>query len=117
MEDWKIVKARFERISWENLIEAREASGQTVKEWCRSAGIQEHQYYYWLKKIRRPEPERIHFVEYAQDNECGATLHDEIEVQVPGCLTVAIPNMTIQIPNGTEPELAEAVLRALRPAC
>ena len=38
---------------WMQLIRERNDSGMTIKEWCRSKGLSENQYYYWLRKIRR----------------------------------------------------------------
>lgn len=38
---------------WMELIRERTASGMTIKAWCELKGISKHQYYYWLRKVRK----------------------------------------------------------------
>jgi len=37
---------------WAGIVSERQASGLTIKEFCRNAGYHENRYYYWLKRLR-----------------------------------------------------------------
>ena len=44
--------SKIRKSKWYDVIVARNASGLTVRDWCRENGVNETSYYYWLKKIR-----------------------------------------------------------------
>lgn len=46
------VRDQVRMQEWAGFIKERNASGMTIKEWCRARGTSESQYYYWLRKIR-----------------------------------------------------------------
>jgi hypothetical protein len=37
--------------AWRQRIEARRASGQSVRAWCGANGIREHSFYWWRKRL------------------------------------------------------------------
>ena len=41
---------RYDR--WVGIISERNASGLSIKDWCRQNNVKVTSYYYWLKKIR-----------------------------------------------------------------
>ena len=46
------LKTQMHMQEWTKLIEARQDSGLSIKEWCRQNNLLESQYYYYLKKLR-----------------------------------------------------------------
>ena len=45
------------RQEWFSLIERCESSEITVKEFCKTQGINPSNYYYWMKRFRTKEPD------------------------------------------------------------
>jgi len=41
---------------WSKLIAEQEASGQTIRAFCKERGIADHCYYYWRQRLRNSEP-------------------------------------------------------------
>ena len=37
---------------WSEVIEERNASGLSVREYCKKSGIRENAYFYWQRKLR-----------------------------------------------------------------
>lgn len=48
----KEMRSQVRMQEWVTLIKERNASGMTIREWCEAKGLNENQYYYWLRKIR-----------------------------------------------------------------
>jgi transposase-like protein len=46
------LKTKMHMQEWAKLIETRQDSGLSIKEWCRQNNLHESQYYYYLKKLR-----------------------------------------------------------------
>ncbi len=46
------LKTQLHMQEWAKLIEARQDSGLSIKEWCRQNNLPESRYYYYLKKLR-----------------------------------------------------------------
>ena len=42
----------YRLTNWVEMVQNRECSGLSIKEYCASIGIAEHMYYYRLKKVR-----------------------------------------------------------------
>ena len=38
---------------WAGILQVRKGSGLNIREYCKSAGISEHQYYYWQRELRK----------------------------------------------------------------
>jgi transposase-like protein len=43
------------RENWSKLIAEQEASGQTIREFCKERGIGDQCFYYWRKRVRKSE--------------------------------------------------------------
>lgn len=48
----QVMSAKIRKEKWIKIIEERNRSGLTVKDWCHQNHVNETSYYYWLKKIR-----------------------------------------------------------------
>jgi hypothetical protein len=46
------LKTQMHMQEWAKLIEARQDSGLSIKQWCLQNSLLESQYYYYLKKLR-----------------------------------------------------------------
>ena len=43
---------KYRLSQWAKVIQAQLDSGQNIKDFCESAGISRHKYFYWQKKLR-----------------------------------------------------------------
>jgi len=41
---------------WSRLIAEQEASGQTIRAFCKQRGVGDHAFYFWRKRLRKSEP-------------------------------------------------------------
>lgn len=46
------IKTQMHMEEWSKLIETRQDSGLSIKEWCQQNNVPESQYYYYLRKLR-----------------------------------------------------------------
>jgi len=51
--DTRKIASEYRSANWAQVMRERKESGQTIKEYCKNAGITEHAYYYWHKKLRK----------------------------------------------------------------
>ena len=62
-------------VKWSAIMRDQQASGQTVREYCRERGVSEHRCYYWRKRLREAEDERRGgFVELVGAGACSPLL-------------------------------------------
>ena len=115
---------RYDR--WVGIISERNASGLSIKDWCRQNNVKETSYYYWLKKIRHSIVESLEsedqkdegtFVpmlsqpkttelNHVNNDKTSSTPHKEVIIK--------LGEITIEFGNQTSQELILNVLRALR---
>ena len=50
--DTREVATEYRLAQWAQTIQARVQSGQSIKEFCASAGISRNAYFYWQRKLR-----------------------------------------------------------------
>lgn len=53
MNDAQLAVREFRSNQWLQVIQDRNQSGLTIREYCRQNGINRNAYYYWLRIIRR----------------------------------------------------------------
>jgi len=51
--DMHEIAEEFRLSHWAEIIREREASGLSIKDFCRNADFKESKYFYWLKKLRK----------------------------------------------------------------
>ncbi|HOM02684.1 MULTISPECIES: IS66 family insertion sequence element accessory protein TnpA [Acetivibrio] len=51
--DTQKVAAEYRLSQWAQVIQAQQESGQSVKDFCKTAGISRNAYFYWQKKLRK----------------------------------------------------------------
>lgn len=59
MDEVTLVKTRFRKEQWKNLILECQSSGMKVQDWCAQQNVTKHAYYYWLRKIREDACENL----------------------------------------------------------
>jgi Transposase. len=116
--DTQKVTAKYRLSQWIQIVQAQQESGQNVKNFCESAGISRHAYFYWQKKLRTAacteltkteEPRNIvpsGWMQLTSKQEQSQQMKATLDIEVSGCRVIADAN--------TDPELLKKVCRALR---
>lgn len=118
MDEVTLVKTRFRKEQWKNLILECQSSGMKVQDWCAQQNVTKHAYYYWLRKIREDVCENLPAVR----EESKPVPFKKLEVTAPAPNTAAaviihLPSATVEVREGTSKQTVEAVLLALRNIC
>ena len=124
------VKRYMKLREWSAMIQARKASGQTVKAWCKENRISIKTYYYRLKRIRLAalqEPEKAG--EYLLNTGASPPTFAKLQFRDTGesisgvsafgsiVLSVRLGPAVIDINNDANPDTIAATLHALRDIC
>lgn len=120
MDEITQVKIQFRMEQWIPLIKKCQASGMSVKSWCRQNDITESAYYYWLKQIRQKacaqhlpavqleNQKPVEFVKIQVDTETSGT---------GVAVIINLPSATVEVKEGTSQKTLETVLLALKALC
>ncbi len=117
--DTKKVTAEYRLSQWMQVIQERQASGQSIKDFCQAMGISKNAYFYWQRKLRKAActelakntEEPMNIVpsgwiqltpKQAQSQQMKATL----DIEISGC--------HITVNAETNPKLLKKVCRVLR---
>ncbi|NLV51635.1 MAG: IS66 family insertion sequence element accessory protein TnpB [Clostridiales bacterium] len=112
------VAAEYRMAQWTQTIQARVQSGQSIKEFCASAGISRNAYFYWQRKLR--EAACIgHMTVQNRENGLVPNGWTQLSETTPstvtvGTLTVEVSGCHITATAETDLELLAKVCRALR---
>jgi len=49
----------YRLMEWASILQARKESGLNIRDYCKGAGIPEHQYYYWQRELREAACEEV----------------------------------------------------------
>ena len=122
----KSLTAQYRYDKWVGIISERNASGLSIKDWCRQNNVNETSYYYWLKKIRHSivesldpddQKDEITFVPMLSQPKTNELSHvKNVKANSTGQPEVIIKlgEITIEFGNQTSQELILNVLRGLR---
>ena len=88
------------REYWSKLIAEQEASGQTIRSFCKERGVADHCLYSWRKRLRKIEP-----VEFALLKAVTSTAPLEL---------LLASGERLRIANGVDAATLRMVLEALR---
>lgn len=115
-------KQSVKEAQWAGLIHQCQTSGQTIKVWCRSNGINENTYYYWLKRLRKKAIEQHPTVQPVKQEKAPAiveiprTVVKAAKSEPPtevASIRLSFRGARMTIENGTSPELLRMVLSEL----
>lgn len=119
MDEVTLVKNRFRKEQWQQLILECQGSTLTVKDWCAGVGITHHAYYYWLRKLRLEACSSLP-VPIEEPEKTVAFKQLEVQSPVPNtqaAVMIHLPSATIEVHNGVNQQTVEAVLLALKNIC
>ena len=57
------VAAEYRLAHWAQVMQNREASGLSIRAYCKQAGFHENNYYYWQRKLREASCEELALIE------------------------------------------------------
>lgn len=114
-------KVQFRLEQWKQLIVECQNSGMPIRHWCEQHGFREQTYYYYLKKIREKELEKVPASLIPVCEEKPAVFK-KLEVQAPlpntqAAVIIRLGNATIEVNEGTSQQTIQAVLLALQNVC
>jgi putative transposase len=92
------------REYWSKLIAEQEATGQTVRPFCRERGIGEHSFYQWRKRLRENRAMRFARLE---------TKAASVGI-APALELLLSSGERLRIGQGVDPETLRMVLEAVR---
>lgn len=116
--DTRKVAHELRRQHWSEIVNQRQASGQTVRQFCQEQGIKEKTYYYWQRKLRENICEKLALREetaleappiFAQVETSATAVTGSITIRRGGCEVIAEGDVS--------PAALEAVLRTLNESC
>lgn len=91
------------RKYWSKLISEQEASGQSVRPFCRQRGIGEHSFYQWRKRLREDGTVRF------------ALLETKASVEIQAAIELVLAGgERLRIANGVDAAALRLVLDAVR---
>lgn len=110
------LKTQMHMQEWAKLIEARQDSGLTIKEWCRQNNLPESRYYYYLKKLRLAACENL--PAESQDGSHFALVPNHARVSNPvvkgrSNIKITLSNAVVEIGEGAEEAQVKYTLEVL----
>jgi putative transposase len=110
------IKTQMHMEEWAKLIDARQASGLTIKQWCQQNNVSETQYYYYLKKLRLAACEAL--PREQEDGTQFALVPNHARSKGPlhigtGSIRVTLSNAVIEIGNQANEAQVKSTLEVL----
>ena len=68
---------------WAGIMQERNASGLSIKAFCKTAGIHENVYYYWQRKLREAACEHLAVPQGASETGLSTMGFAEVKLAVP----------------------------------
>ena len=114
--DTQKAATQYRLSQWAKIVQARQESGQTIKDFCQAMEISKSQYFYWQRKLRN-----LACTELAlQDETLDTTPNGWIQVtsaqaqQTKKALKIEIGGFQINVDTETDLELLKNICRVLR---
>jgi hypothetical protein len=106
------VKARY----WQKTLGEAARSGISIREFCRRRRLKESQFYWWQRRLRRGQPERIGSRSGVNGEAASfALVSEENEATDAGIELVLGEGRKLRIRRGVDEETLRSVLAALEP--
>ena len=117
--DTQVITAGYRLSQWAKVIQARLESGQSIKKFCQTAGINENSYYYWQRKLRKAACAELAKKEESKDIVPSGwmQLTPVKTQQTEATLDIEIKGCHITVDARTDPKLLKEVCRMLRSLC
>jgi len=110
------LKTQMHVQEWARLIEDRQDSGLSIKEWCRQNNLPESRYYYYLKKLRLAACENL--TSEGGDGPHFALVPKHARVSNPvvtrsGNIKITLSNGVVEIGEGADEAQVRSTLEVL----
>ena len=117
----RVMTSKIRKENWIKIIEERNRSGLSVKEWCFQNHINETSYYYWLKKIRasiinessEQETAFVPLIPIKQKKICTV---DAPDYKAASTIVIKSGDVIIELGCSTPEEMVVNLVRALKNA-
>ena len=113
---------QYRLSQWVPLIKERQASGMSVKEWCKQNDVNQQQFYYWQRIIREIAgeslpvmPQESKFVQLPVTTSVAAANNQGASESEPS-MVIRVGKAAIELTNHVQPELLATVLKVLSSA-
>lgn len=117
------VKNHYSFQKWTSIIQERNMSQLSTREWCNQNGVLEGSYYYWLKRIREKSLQQLSVPKIEtrlQEVSVESTVFAKIPnpaKQVSADVMISINGMEIGLNSTATPDLIQSVLLAVKQLC
>ena len=95
------ISAEYRLAHWAQVMQNREASGLSIRAYCKEAGFHENNYYYWQRKLRESSCEELAKIE---GEDCELAPYKFTEVKLAS--TSTYPSAAIADQNQVSVETA-----------
>lgn len=114
--DTQKVANQYRLSQWAKIIQEKQKSGLSIKEFCKAQGMRENKYYYWQRKIREATCAGLAKQEETNDlvPNGWVQLTPVQTQQTIAKLGIEINGCHIAVDAETDPELLKEVCRILR---
>ena len=117
----KIMASKIRTENWVKLIEERNRSGLSIKEWCFQNRINETSYYYWLKKIRasiinESSEQETTFIPLIPINQKKICTVDALDYKAASTIVIKSGEIIIELGNNATEEMIVNLVRVLKNA-
>jgi len=113
--DTQKVATEYRMSQWAQIIQARVDSGQSIKDFCQTEGLNRNAYFYWLKKLRESACKELVKKEEPRSMSPGwVQLASEPMQQTTEALKIEINGCHITVTTETDQGLLSRVCHTLR---
>ena len=119
MDQVSRVKRQIRIEQWRKNITECQASGMSVRSWCKQNNLCEQTYYKYLRRFRQ---ELCDSLPVPVEPPEKPVQFSKLTVQTPvphaqAAVIIHLPNATVEVQNGVDQQTVEAVLLALKTVC
>lgn len=114
--DTKKVTTEYRMSQWTQIIKTQRESGQNIKDFCKTAGISRHAFFYWQKKLREVACTELDKTEEPRNMVPTGWMQLSLKQvnQSKDTLSIEINGCHIIVNTETDPDLLRKVCRTLR---
>ena len=119
MDQVSQVKRQIRIEQWRKNITECQASGMSVRSWCKQNNLCEQTYYKYLRRFRQELCDSLP-VPVEPPEKPVQFLKLTVQTPVPhaqAAVIIHLPNATVEVQNGVDQQTVEAVLLALKTVC
>lgn len=110
------VTKEYRLSKWIQVIQERQNSGQSIKDFCQENGISRHAYFYWQRKLRKDAC--MEFSKQAMETAVSCAPRGWMQLpqnqEIKTTLDIEVGGCRISVDTETDPELLKKICRILR---